>query len=174
MSNYLIIVSVDAEAELVYLVHDFYSKKRVFMGSLKIDGEVYSPREFGFAELLSLPDQVEDVSTIIPGRQGGAVSLRTLLDCTGVQRHVTHVTLHATDRGYSASLPLDKIIDRAVIVYRCGNQPLPTDQGGPMRFLIKDVDACGVSPIDACSTVKFLGRIELTQGPGVDTRRGVS
>ena len=144
------------------------------MASLQVDGEVQSPRAFGFAELAALPEQIKDVSTHIPGRQGGAVFLRTLLDYTGVRTQATHITLHATDNDYSASLPLDAVIDRALIVYRIGNQPLPTEQGGPVRFLIKDVDACGVSNIDACSTVKFLGRIELTQGPGADSRPTLS
>jgi len=138
--------------------------------ALRVEGEVATPREFGFTDLATLPNQVPDVGTLIPGREGGAVRLRTLLDEAGVQDRATHVTLHATDGDYSASVPLEAVIDRALIVYRIGDAPLTEAQGGPMRFLITDVDACGVSEVDACANVKFLRTVQLSQGPGTDTR----
>ena len=140
------------------------------MTTLRVEGEVQVPREFAFAELAALPEQILDVGRLIPGRQGGAIWLRDLLDVTGVHPHATHVTLHATDGDFSASVPLTAVRDRALIVYRMGEAPLPVEQGGPIRFLITDAEACGLSEIDACANVKFLGSIQVTQGPGVDTR----
>ena len=140
------------------------------MATLRVEGEVQAPREFAFTELAALPEQILDVGSLIPGRQGGAIWLSDLLDVTGVHPHATHVTLHATDGDFSASVPLTAVRDRALIVYRMGDAPLPVEQGGPMRFLIKDAEACGLSEIDACANVKFLGSIQVTQGPGVDTR----
>ena len=138
--------------------------------TLRVEGEVQTPREFVFAELAALPEQISDVGSLIPGRQGGAVRLRTLLDATGVHPHATHVTLHATDGDFSASVPLAAVRERALIVYRMGEVPLPVEQGGPLRFLIMDAEACGLSEIDTCANVKFLGSIQVTQEPGVDTR----
>jgi DMSO/TMAO reductase YedYZ molybdopterin-dependent catalytic subunit len=140
------------------------------MATLRVEGEVQAPREFAFAELAALPEQILDVGSLIPGRQGGAIWLRDLLDMIGVHPHATHVTLHATDGDYAASVPLAAIRDRALLVYRMGEVPLPVEQGGPIRFLITDAEACGLSEIDTCANVKFLGSIQVTQGPGVDTR----
>jgi 2-dehydropantoate 2-reductase len=140
------------------------------MMTLRVEGEVQKPHEFAFAELAGLPEQILDVGSLIPGRQGGAIWLRNLLDATGTHPHATHVTLHATDGDFSASLPLAAVRDRALIVYRMGEASLPVEQGGPIRFLIVDAEACGLSEIDTCANVKFLGSIQVTQGPGVDTR----
>ena len=46
------------------------------MTQLHIEGEVDSPQAFGFEDLVQLPDQVEDVSQVIPGREGSAVRLQ--------------------------------------------------------------------------------------------------
>ena len=137
---------------------------------LSVEGEVQTPRTFGFADLAALPNQVPDVGVLIPGREGSAVKLSTLLDATGMQAGATHVTLHAGDDDYAASVPLNAVIDRALIVYRIGETPLTESQGGPMRFLITDADACGVSNVDACANVKCLRTVQLTQGPGADSR----
>ncbi len=140
------------------------------IATLRIEGEVATPRQFSFEELAALPDQIPDISTLAPGRQGCAVRLRALLDATGIGARATHLTLHADDGDYSASIPLDAVIDHAVVVYGLDHQPLPAEQGGPMRFLIPDVTACGIGEVDACANVKYLISIEASDGKGPDTR----
>ncbi len=140
------------------------------MTALRVEGEVNTPRAFGFADLAALPNQVLDVGRLIPGREGGAVRLGALLEATGPRPGVTHMTLHATDGTFSASVPLDDVRDRGLVVYRLGDEPLPSSQGGPLRFFITGVEECGIGEVDACANVKFLGVIELTQGVGTDTR----
>ena len=49
-------------------------------------------------------------------------------------------------------------------------EPLGADQGGPIRFLIRDPAACHTHELDDCANVKFLSRIELTERRGRDTR----
>ncbi len=105
-----------------------------------------------------------------PGRQGSAVGLRALLDETGLGARATHLTLHADDGQYSASIPLHAVIDHAVVIYALNHQPLPAEQGGPLRFLIPDVTACGIGEVDACANVKCLSSIEASDGRGPDTR----
>jgi hypothetical protein len=139
---------------------------------LRVEGNVSTPRVFDFAALEALPGQIPDVGALIPGREGSAVQLRTLLESAGVSPEATHITLHATDGQFSASVPLEAVIDRAVVVYGLGQEPLPESKGGPLRFLIADVDACalGAGEVDACASVKFLGVIQATVGLEADTR----
>jgi 2-dehydropantoate 2-reductase len=138
--------------------------------TLRVVGEVVTPRQFSFDDLAALPHQIPDISVLAPGRRGRAVRLRALLDETGLGERATYLTLYADDGAYSASVPLDAVIDHAVVLYGLDNQPLSAEQGGPMRFLVPDVTVCGIGEVDACANVKFLGTIELTAGPGVDTR----
>ncbi len=95
--------------------------------TLRIEGEVVTPHQFSFEELAALPDQIPDVSALAPGRRGCAVRLRALLNATGVNTRATHITLHADDGDYSASIPLDAVIDHAVVVYGLDHQPLPAE-----------------------------------------------
>jgi hypothetical protein len=140
------------------------------MTSLRVEGEVETPREFHFTDMAALPGQIPDISTLIPGREGGGVWLRALLEATRARPQASHITLQATDGNFSASVPLAAVRDRAIVVYRLGEAPLPTAQGGPLRFFITNVEECASGEVDACANVKFLGTIELTVGPGADTR----
>jgi DMSO/TMAO reductase YedYZ molybdopterin-dependent catalytic subunit len=150
----------------------FSSQKGRFMETttLRIGGEVATPRQFSFDDLAALPHQIPDIGVLAPGRQGCAVPLRTLLDETGVSERATHITLYADDGNYSASVPLAEVIDHAVIIYGLDHQPLPAEQGGPIRFLIPDVTVCGIGEVDACANVKFLSSIEASVGRGPDSR----
>jgi DMSO/TMAO reductase YedYZ molybdopterin-dependent catalytic subunit len=138
--------------------------------TLRVGGEVVTPRQFSFDDLAALPHQIPDISVLAPGRRGRAVRLRVLLDETGLGERATYLTLYADDGEYSASVPLDAVIDHAVVIYGLDNQPLPAEQGGPMRFLIPDVTVCGIGEVDACANVKYLSSIEASDGPGPDTR----
>lgn len=140
------------------------------MTALRVEGSVQNPRSFTFADLAELPGQIDDIGTLIPGRQGGGVQLRAVLEAAGFAARATHLTLQATDGKFSASVPLAEIIDRGIIVYRQGESPLPVAQGGPLRFYIADVASCTLADVDACANVKFLGRIQVGMAPGVDTR----
>jgi DMSO/TMAO reductase YedYZ molybdopterin-dependent catalytic subunit len=138
--------------------------------TLRVGGEVVTPRQFSFDDLAALPHQIPDISVLAPRRRGRAVRLRVLLDETGLGERATYLTLYADDGEYSASVPLDAVIDHAVVIYGLDNQPLPAEQGGPMRFLIPDVTVCGIGEVDACANVKYLSSIEASDGPGPDTR----
>jgi hypothetical protein len=136
---------------------------------LRVEGEVESPREFGFRELAGLPHQVHDIGAVIPGREGGGVRLQSLLSAVTIKAPVTHVTLASTDGAFSASVPLAAVRD-GIVAYRFGTQPLPADKGGPVRFFIPNVEQCAIGGIDACANVKRLGFIRLTVGPDADNR----
>jgi hypothetical protein len=73
------------------------------MTSLRVEGAVETPRVFSFTDLASLPGQVPDIGRLIPGREGGGVWLRALLEATGVRPQASYLTLHATE---AISLPV--------------------------------------------------------------------
>lgn len=136
---------------------------------LEADGQVAHPSGFSFAQLGGLPEQIADVSKVLPGREGGGVRLRAVLDKVQLNGHPKYITLEAMDGKYSASVPLEAVLDRGIIVYRLGDAPIPESKGGPIRFFIQDVEHCGVAEADKCANVKHLRRIILG-AKGRDTR----
>ena len=128
---------------------------------LRIEGEIRAPGEFGFDDLAALPDQIADVGTVAPGREGGAVPFRSLLDTVGVLGTASRVTLESIDGTFSQDAPL-AALQSAVLVYRLGAEPLPADQGGPVRLLIPNLEECNVSGVDRCTNVKALGRVRIS------------
>ena len=137
--------------------------------AVRVDGEVERALTFGFVDLAALPDQVAQVGTLNPGRDGSAVRLRTLLEVAGVREHVTHITFSASADNFSASVPLAAVIDRAVLVYRQGLEPLSTRQGGPVRLFITDVESCDVESVNACTNMKDFDHIRITAAPEADS-----
>lgn len=132
---------------------------------MQVDGEVQTPHTLGFIDLAGLPDQVADIGAFISGRAGSGVRLRTLLDTVGVEARATHITFTATDDQFSASVPLTAVVDRAILVYRQGLEPLAATQGGPVRLYITDVASCDSDAVSACTNVKHLDHIRLTVEP---------
>jgi DMSO/TMAO reductase YedYZ molybdopterin-dependent catalytic subunit len=137
---------------------------------LEVGGQVLQPRAFDFAALAALPGQIDDIATMVPGRTGGGVRLASLLAAVQPRAEVTHITVESSDGSFSASVPLAPVVESGVVLYRLGSQALPTQQGGPFRFLITDVQACATGGVDLCANVKFVARIALSTGPGRDTR----
>lgn len=141
------------------------------MKNLRVNGSVAASREFSFADLRSLPGQVEDISALIPGRSGGAVRLTSVLDAVGLQPQADYITVTADDGEFSASVPLLAVAG-ALLCFREGESPLPREKGGPVRLLIPGAASCDLPGVDACANVKFLAEIQLGSGPGQDTRPG--
>lgn len=139
---------------------------------LVIDGEVQRRVKLSFADLESIDDehQISDVSRIDPQRQGDAVTLAGLLTLAGPKESATYLGLHSSSDDFHASIPLDVVRDRAIVIYRVDGQPLPVRMGGPVRFYVQDHAACQTEEVDECANVKFVDRMELTAGKGFDNR----
>jgi DMSO/TMAO reductase YedYZ molybdopterin-dependent catalytic subunit len=139
---------------------------------LVIDGLVERPLRLTFADLESVPAEakVVDVSRYHPNRQGDGVTLAALLERACAQPQANYVTLHADKDDFHVSVPLAPLYDQGIVVYKLGPNRLGPEQGGPIRFLIRDTDACHSSELDECANVKYLSRIELTERRGRDTR----
>lgn len=136
---------------------------------LTITGEATREVSFTFDQLSELPGQVPDVGAEVEGRKGHGVRLKSLIDQAGRKASASHATLASTDGAFTASVPLDDILD-AILVYRHDGGPLAEELGGPIRFLIPDAAACHTGGADTCANVKHLGRIELTAGKVEDAR----
>ena len=91
--------------------------------------------------------------------------LRTLLEGAGVREHATHITFSASADNFSASVPLAAVIDRAVLVYRQGLEPLRPGKVGRYGVFITDVESCDVDSVNACTNVKDLDHIRITVAP---------
>ena len=139
---------------------------------LQISGEVAAPRDLTFADLsaLAAEHQVPDVSRIVPGRKGDAVKFAGILNLVKPKASAKYLGLHSSTDDFHASIPLDAVTDRALVIYRLDGQPLPVKAGGPVRFFIPDFAACHTEEIDECANVKFVDRIELTATKGFDNR----
>ena len=139
------------------------------MSGLRIEQEGKPAQELDFRQLAELDGQIADVGELIPGRVGGAVPLQAILDRLQPDQDLDYLTVESTDGGFAASVPLEAL-RHAVIAYRVGDEPLPRDKGGPLRFLIPDDEGCATGGADACANVKFVGTLRLTKGKGKDTR----
>jgi DMSO/TMAO reductase YedYZ molybdopterin-dependent catalytic subunit len=140
--------------------------------TLVIEGDVEAPASLTFDALSKLPEsfQVRDVDRLDAKSQGDAVKFSALLALVRPRAGVRYLTLHASNDDFHASIPLDRVCDRAILIYRLNGQPLPQSAGGPLRFYIPDFAACRTAEIDECANVKFVDRIELSAERGHDNR----
>jgi DMSO/TMAO reductase YedYZ molybdopterin-dependent catalytic subunit len=140
--------------------------------ALVIDGEVQHPRQLTRADLAAIDAafQVPDVSRLDPKRQGRAVRLAGVLALAGVKPTAKYLTLHATADDFHASVPLETVRERGILIYELDGRELPVSAGGPVRFYIPDYAACHSAEVDECANVKFVDRLELSAEPGRDNR----
>src|SRR3954466_357595 len=139
---------------------------------LRLDGAVEHPLELTFEDLAGLPGpaQVPDVSRFHPARHGDGVALEALLERARPRPEANYLTLHADRDDFHVSVPLQAVRGEGIVVYKLGDERLGPDQGGPVRFLIRDPAACHTDELDDCANVKYLSRIELTIRRGRDSR----
>lgn len=138
---------------------------------LTVDGAVAKPLRLTFDDLAGLPaaEQVADISRFHPTRRGSGVTLEAVLRLAEVAPEADYLTLHAADN-FHASVPLAAVLPEAVIVYHLNGGLMSPEEGGPLRFIIKNPAACHTDELDDCANVKYLNRVELSIGRGQDTR----
>jgi 2-dehydropantoate 2-reductase len=107
--------------------------------------------------------QLSDLGAIMPNMKGKAVRVQGILEVPALAIGADHVTFHSQDGQFAASLTVKQAVDHGVLIYEVDGQPLPESKGGPFRLV-----APGLG--DLCANVKGVARIELTKGPGRDTR----
>lgn len=107
---------------------------------------------YDFADLQALSDQISDVSTQIPDRQGQGVWVRAILP----NKANAQATFFADDDRFSAAVSLQLVREKGLFIYALNNEPLPTSFGGPLRLLIPNHS-------DRCANVKGVARIVLSE-----------
>ena len=139
---------------------------------LTIDGEVENPRKLTMSDLAAVaaPFQIPDVSRLAASRKGTAITLEGVLSLAEPKSAANYLTLHASADDFHASVPLQAVRDRGVFIYQVDGQPLEFSAGGPVRFFIPDHATCHTEEVDECANVKFVDRVELTAGRGMDNR----
>ena len=115
--------------------------------------------------MATLPEEHQvDVSTVMPGMQGRGIRLKGLLDVPALAIEADHIAVHSLDGKYSACLTLQQAKEYGVLVYEVDGAELPDTKGGPFRLVTPGLG-------DLCANVKQVARIEVTRGPGRDTRQ---
>jgi DMSO/TMAO reductase YedYZ molybdopterin-dependent catalytic subunit len=140
--------------------------------ALVIDGLVERPLRLTLDDLDALPEpaRVADVSRFHPKRRGDGVTLEAILERAGVRPEANYATLHADRDDFHVSVPLEPLRGQGIVVYRLGDGRLGIEDGGPIRFLVRDPTVCHTGELDECANVKYLSRVELTTRRGRDTR----
>jgi 2-dehydropantoate 2-reductase len=134
-------------------------------GTVTIDGAVIRPITLDRAAIAALPAEhrLPDVGAVVPGLRGAGIRVRGLLDLPALAIGATHATFHAGDGSFAASLTLEQAREHGILLYELDGEPVPIEKGGPFRLV-----APGLG--DLCANVKGVARIEVTKGPGKDTR----
>ncbi|MBL8076073.1 MAG: 2-dehydropantoate 2-reductase [Nitrospira sp.] len=135
------------------------------VGRVRIEGAVVQPVSFDRVALAALPAEHQlDVSTVMPGMQGQGIRLKGLLEVPALAIDADHVVFDASDGTYSACLTLRQAREHGVLIYELDGAALPDTKGGPFRLVTPGLG-------DLCANVKGVARIEITKGPGRDTRQ---
>ena len=154
--------AVGFDPRLVEIAHDYIDQTASGLDNdetaslLTIEGCLPAPMVFTYGDLLRIPEQIEDVGPMIPGRRGSAVSVASLLrgavsgPCKG------EVVFHSAEAGFFARVSLAAAVENGILVYRIEGHPLPERLGGPIRLLIPETD-------DRCANVKNVVRIEIVR-----------
>lgn len=150
---------------LTAMIKTITEKERVGPGRIRIEGAVVQPVSFDRAAIAALPEEHQlDVSTVMPGMQGRGIRLKGLLDVPTLAIEADHVAFHSSDGTYSVCLTLRQAKEYGVLVYELAGAPLPEANGGPFRLVTPGLG-------DLCANVKQVARIEVSRGPGRDTRQ---
>jgi 2-dehydropantoate 2-reductase len=150
---------------LTAMIKTMTEKEHTGPGRIRIEGAVVQPVSFDRIAIAALPAEHQlDIATVMPGMQGRGIRLKGLLDIPALAIEADHVAVHAFDGKYSACLTLRQAREYGVLVYELDGAPFPDAKGGPFRLVTPGLG-------DLCANVKGVGRIEITKGPGLDTRQ---
>ena len=107
-------------------------------------------RTLDFENFATLPDQIADISTLVPDRQGQGVWVREVL----VHTPNADAIFYADADRFSATVDLALVREQGLLIYGLEGQPLPASYGGPLRLIIPGHD-------DRCANVKGVARVEI-------------
>lgn len=158
-------ISTPLNEALTAVVKVITERERSGPGMLRIDGAVIQPIALDCAALATLPaeHQVSDVGALLPGVRGRGIRVKGLLEMPALEIGADHATFHSQDGQFAASLTVKQAVEHGIVIYQLDGESLPEHKGGPFRLVTPGLG-------DLCANVKGVTRIELTKGPGKDTR----
>ena len=122
--------------------------------------------ELSFDDCAALPaeHQIEDIGSLLPGREGQALRFRALAERVRPEGGVRYVHVASSDGGFTASLDYDQLVEHGLVLYGLEGDPLPETYGGPFRLFVAEAEDCSVN-------VKFLGSVVFAAEEGSHTAR---
>ncbi len=111
--------------------------------SLRVDGEVVTPLNLSFDDILAMPAINETVTLrCVTGESGTAVwkgvQLSDILNLTSLNATAKKVVFFCAD-GYDTSLTVeDSMRSDVILAYGMNGEDLPRDQGYPLRLVVPD------------------------------------
>ena len=122
---------------------------------IRVTGLVERPGEWAMEDLAGLSGQVSEGD--LPGR---GVSAGALLEASGPRGG--YVSVESDDGEYRASIPLEELSSKGVVVYGLADDRLPRERGGPFRVLVPEGRTL-------CWNVKGVGEMRVTAAPEPDS-----
>lgn len=113
---------------------------------LEVSGEVTRPKRLTYEEILGMPPIERRVLLICPGvfanhGKWKGVSIKTLLQMTGVKQDVRYVDIRGPEGAYEKVLrcPIEDVLtDKVFLAYAVNGQELPRKHGFPLRIVAED------------------------------------
>ncbi|WP_169713752.1 molybdopterin-dependent oxidoreductase [Paludifilum halophilum] len=130
---------------------------------ITVDGSVQRPFHLTWEAANDLDDQTVQPGERVPGLEGEAFSLKSLLEQAGVADDVTHLIFHATDE-FQADIPLGEL-EQAFLLYSQEGRPLT--RAYPARLYVPDGSS-------NCLNVKSVRRIQAVIRTGHEAEQEAS
>lgn len=112
---------------------------------LTVGGLVEAPQVLTMAALLRLPKTIEArnfqcvTGWVVPDVTWSGVRLSEIAKLAKVHPDARYVTFYSADGVYTDSLALDQIKDDVLLAYQINGQPLPIEQGYPLRLIVPEM-----------------------------------
>lgn len=131
------------------------------MSDLSISGATLGVPSLSSAAMARLPG-VSAVGNLAENAVGDAVPLSEVVRLARPAPSATHCTVTSNDGTYSASIPIDELVEGGWLAFRLDGDELPHENGGPLRLTV----ARGRT---LCWNVKDVGELRFTAGPELDS-----
>ncbi len=149
--------------------------------ALLVSGLVARPLEFSMADIMRFPSvarthfiecagntsnewqlarasSVSETHGLVSCAEWTGVPLRTILDRVGVSPDARWAVAEGADAdAYDRSIPIEKLLDDALLVYGQNGEPLRPEQGFPLRLLLPGYEGS--------TNVKWLRRLTFVRAP---------
>ena len=90
--------------------------------------------------------RIPDLGAVLPDRRGTAIRFGALIERVRPHADAAFVNVASSDGGFTASLPVEDLAQRGILLYALDDEPLPETYGGPFRLFVADGEDCAIQP----------------------------